>query len=436
MGNKSYNKCVRLRDEQLARIGHAYAQSSSPIRQSQTPFGMIDQFIASPNIRATYMRQKPSYWFPQRDVRNDTHFIWKRCLEASRHINLEIHSRPFVPYREEARSHGKPTRLVVNLPRELRLIHSMAKDCVYAQHRPGPHIYHWPGRGTHLLIHDLMKMVRAGHKWLLTADIAQCYSSVNFNAVYSLKILPSELLASAMDPSNLDFRKYQKRQTTTERKINSIGRQFEWSLYEDINNELRTPKGLMEGSALSGALLAMLFEDLPSHLCEDISVFIFGDNIFVPLSKESSCREVSDILRQYFAGHPAGPFSLTMENFDLSNAAVPTLGYEINADAYLPYDVAIAQKNLGKALARIEAFAVEYAHWDASQNWEASEAVMRKAIGNFPQIDSRYRDTILRETVFQELALARLIPARCSESQTDEVHAPTSVGSFRIERLI
>lgn len=427
MGNKSYNKCVRLRDEQLARIGHAYAQLDSPVRQSQTTSEMIEQFISSPNIRASFIRQKAAYWFPDLDVRKDAHLIWKQSLVTARSIDLEIRRRPLVPYREEPRSHGKPPRLVVNLPPELRLIHNMAKDCVYAQHRAGPHIYHWPGRGTHSLIHDLMKEVRSGKTWLLTADIAQCYSSVNFNAVYSLEILPPKLLASAMDPSNLDFRIYQKQQSTHERKNKSRGRQFEWSLYECMNNEPRTPKGFMEGSSLSGALLAMLFEDLPSHLSEDIRVFIFGDNIFVPLREESACREVADILRQYFADHPAGPFSLTIENFDLSSEAAPSLGYEINADPLLPYDVAIAQKNLRKVFARIEVFAADFAHYAESQQFEASEAVLRKAVGNFPQIDLWYRDTIIREAVFQELALEKLRlvkPTICAESQIDEGQGP------------
>lgn len=412
MGNKSYNKCVRLRNEQLARIGHAYAQRGSPIRRTETTSEMIEQFISSPNIRAPYIKEKSSYWFPDLYDRKDEQLIWKQSLATARSIDLEVRLRPRVPFREEPRSHGKSPRLVVNLPPELRLIHGMAKDCVYAQHQPGPHIYHWPGRGTHLLINDLMNEVRAGKTWLLTADIAQCYSSVNFNAVYSLEILPPELLASAMDPTNLDFRKYQKRQTTNERKNKSRGRQYEWSLYDCMNNEFRTPTGFMEGSSLSGALLAMLFEDLPGRLSEDITVFIFGDNIFVPLREESACREVADTLRQYFAEHPAGPFSLITEIFDLSTEAAPSLGYEINADPFLPYNVAIAQKNLGKALRRIEVFAADFAHCDESKHFEASEGILRKAVGNFPQIDNTYRDTILREAALQELALERMKPGR------------------------
>jgi hypothetical protein len=405
---KSYTKSVRWRELLLRQLASAYASRDCIVRGSQTPFELIANYMNTDYVRATYIKDDAKHWFPDLDPSKDAQLIWRRSVETARSLDLEFGSRQLVPFREEPRSLGKPPRFVVNLPPKLRLIHRMAKDIIYAQQEAGRHIYHWPGRGTHRLVRDMMSQVKSGKTWLLSADISRCYESVNFEAVYGLMVLPPELLARTMDPSNLDFRKYQKQ----ERRNIVQERHIERALSDTIVNEPRTPHGLLEGSPLSGALLALLFEDLPSHLPEDISVFMFSDNIFVPHNSESACREVADALTQYLAGCPAGPFSLTTEIFDLRFEHAPTLGYQVNADPAMSYDIGIGDRNLERAIERMASKAIDYRSFSTDEDYEASEQVLKYAIGCFPQVDEVYRDAVLRDYAIQEIRLSQQELAR------------------------
>ena len=74
-------------------------------------------------------------------------------------------------------------------------------------------------------------------------------------------------------------------------------------------------------------MFSVLLNDLPDHIPENLGCFVYCDNIVVVTDDRRSAQLVKDALAEYFARHPAGPFSLKSSIKSLSPMGFDHLGY-------------------------------------------------------------------------------------------------------------
>lgn len=297
-----------------SKLGLLGRRSSSSNSIDQTCLiGERVRFLRSFDAKFTYLARC------QRDV-SDEGLIERQAAK----LDLCRASTDIIRYVEVPRLGRSPRRICQFSLRD-RVALKMAKDMIEAQFRPKPHLYSWKGRGNALLITDLVASLDNAHSWVLLADVRDCFDSINFDAVYDLGILPETFVRANMDARTRRFqRKACQHLVGNERRKTDVICPL--CAYD---REPVVWRGLMQGSAASSALLAMLFDDLPSHLPNGLQAFVSADNIAIVASTREACREAQSALDCYMSNHRAGPLSLTTEYLGPARPGFEHLGYAI-----------------------------------------------------------------------------------------------------------
>lgn len=235
-------------------------------------------------------------------------------------------------------------RKVCDLPVGTKLFHSLAKDILTTVHSPREHIGDWPERGRDWTVQRLAEQLsRSPTQFAIVTDIRSCFASINPDALYQLPHLSERFIRIVLDSRSQRF--VQKREERMDCRIGTLC----------ISEREATPRGLLEGSPTSNAILAILLDDLADQFEPEVSVFVYCDNIVLVAANEEMAKRAGRALRRYVAAGRLGCLSLhqtgafirpVTEAFDL-------LGYSfrVRHDGYLRVD--LSDKNSVKFLARL-----------------------------------------------------------------------------------
>ena len=182
-----------------------------------------------------------------------------------------------------------------------KMWHVLAADLVTAQHNPRCHIGDWRGRGREHQMEQLLDAIRSEWQGVVVADIRRAFPSVNADAIYELHFLPDALVRMAIDYRTHRFVR-RERSVAVPPYSGLSARDLEVA-----------PTGLMEGSPASNAIFSVLLDDLPDHLGEEITTFVYCDNIILLAPSMLHAQRAENALVRYVTGHRAGPFEVRSE---------------------------------------------------------------------------------------------------------------------------
>lgn len=317
---------------------------------------------------------------PSLEQRPETLFRLAKRLNV-----LSPRPRP-IGWRFKERRSGS-LRIVCNFPLEYRVSHLLALNLIRAQVEPRGHIFGWRGRGRDRAVAAIAHALRTHGQCVLVADVRKCFEHVAVDVLYDLDLLPSELIRNALDCRSLTFRRY-----------GDVPRQRNGMPYGREELERTGPRGLMEGSGPSDALIAVLFDDVASHFDEDVRLFVVGDNIVAVAPTAEAIRHARETLARYMVEHRAGPFFLRYEQTTASEG-FDFLGYRLGLSSSGEVQVEHSDANWNKAMGKLEEQVSRCGECDPDQL--ASEALQ-----GFPAVTDEYR-AMLREMAAEELAWAK-----------------------------
>lgn len=281
-----------------------------------------------------------------------------------------------VLWRFKERSSGT-LRMVCNFGTHHRTAHVMAKRLIHAQTTPGPHIFNWPRRGRDRAIAAIADALRSHGNHVLVADVSRCFEHVAVDAVYGLNLLPAEMIRNALDHRTLSFRRY------GEIPIRSDGSPYG---AEEVGRT--RPRGLLEGSAASDALLAVLLDDLPSHFDEAVRLFVYGDNIVAVAREAGDISRAEATLIRHLAGCSEGPFILGWRFRVSPGEPFEHLGYQIWQQPDGRVEVQHSASNWLKAMKKLESLA-------GSFHFKTPEALAAQILNGFPAVTEEYRTGLI-----------------------------------------
>lgn len=283
---------TRLR---LAQIASRSTFSGAIARSSQCL--LIDHFLHSNGVQAL-----ARYEILSRLGENSAERRWQGFSASTETYRLA----ELAPATIRCRSKEKPCgghRSVCRLPSELKMWHLLSKKLLTALHSPGEHAGDWLGRGRDDQIRKLAAAIVDPKQHVVVADIRSAFSSVNFDALYDLLPLPTELVARALDPRRHNV-------VISGRRPNGD------SIIPHSGADKMAPvTGILEGSPASNAIFSVLLDDLPDHVIEGITCFTYCDNIILVAPDRERALEAKQALAEYLNGHPAGPFYLRADSY-------------------------------------------------------------------------------------------------------------------------
>lgn len=191
-------------------------------------------------------------------------------------------------------------RYICRLPDELKAVHYLLKRPLEKLLATGPNIYGVKGHGRDDLAREIKDLQNQGFNSIAVTDIVDCYQSVDPEAVYQLP-LPKEVIRRTLDLRN---------QILVE---DHHGAQPQACFHDivpphDTTQKARGPRGLMQGSPLSGLILAWVLNGIPSR--EEARVYLCFDNLIVMARSSSETRAMVDTLAAHFQRCSAGPLAL------------------------------------------------------------------------------------------------------------------------------
>jgi len=270
-------------------------------------------------------------------------------LVEARRLNVFEPFKGSVPYYHQYRG-SKAPRPICSFPRPLKVADRMAKDLIEAQFEPGRHYYNWKGRGSQMLIRSLRDALATRGSFLIIADVRDCYPSINPDVLYELEILPNELVEAALDVRRHSFVRVDPEQLVGGgAKRQSVQRRQYWH----GSPEQVAPRGLMQGLASSNAILAVLLNDIVEALPDNITLFVWSDNIAIVCSTENECSHANDALARYFSEHRAGPLSHTVSFFGHIKEQPEFLGYRMALNDDCEPTITFSYANYFKSIRRV-----------------------------------------------------------------------------------
>lgn len=280
-----------------------------------------------------------------------------------------------IPYIEITRSAREPRRVCAP-PRNLRVRLKMAKALIEAQFEPHSTVYAWRGRGRDRFIVALRQALATfDQPWVLLADVRNCFPSINIDAIYNLGVLPEEFVAAAIDTRNMTFQKKDRR---PEGVGSDAHRRSQSNAHPIVRcSERPGLSGLMQGSAASDALLAMLLNDYHSHVPRGVLPFLIHDNIVVVCASQQACDEVENTLGCYFSSHPAGPLTLGIDYAGPAAEGFETMGYSVRCIPGEGWGIGFTSKNLLGAVRRF--VEIEQSQGERNDAFAALSELMRGA---------------------------------------------------------
>lgn len=207
-------------------------------------------------------------------------------------------------------------RYICRLPNELKAAHYLLKRPLEKLLSTDANIFGVKGHSRDDLAREIKDLQNRGFNNIAVTDIVDCYQSVDPDAVYQLP-LPEEVKRRTLDLRN-QILVEENHGEQPQARFHDI-----FSLYDTTQNA-RGPRGLMQGSPLSGLILAWLLNGIPST--QDARVYLCFDNLIVLARSPSETRAMADTLAAHFQQCPAGPLALCEPTY-ADNLPVGFLGY-------------------------------------------------------------------------------------------------------------
>lgn len=252
---------------------------------SKAPQGLVRAFLRDPQVRlsaalsalgqdpdrsaAIALRNKINPWAPGEDV---------------------------VTWYSKRKDNGS-SRTICELPLVLSAIHFLLAKAIEAQLQPNAEIYAVKNKGRDEAAKELKALQNSGFIHLAKVDIVSCFQSINPDALYQLP-LPKEVIKQSLDTRNLSF---------SRRERPSIFAGMHPRDYYARHNP-SAPQGLIQGSPVSGCILAWLLNNLPKTM--DAHVLLYSDNFAVAARDPEITRATIIALTDYLRQCPGGPLVL------------------------------------------------------------------------------------------------------------------------------
>lgn len=237
-------------------------------------------------------------------------------------------------------------RYICRLPAELKAAHYLLKRPLEKLLSTEGNIYGVKGRSRDYLAREIKDLQNEGFINMAVTDIVDCYQSVDPDAIYQLP-LPKEVIRRTLDLRNQTLVEDHQGAQPQARFHDIV---FPYSTTQKARGprlEARGPKGLMQGSPLSGVILAWLLNGIPSR--EEARVYLCFDNLIVLARSPSETRAMIATLAAHFEQCSAGPLALCdPEYFDSKPADF--LGYLFDPEQSV---IGISFKERSKFLAKL-----------------------------------------------------------------------------------
>lgn len=240
------------------------------------------RYLQNASVKALALRDASKYAISDR----------REALARAEALNLFEPYTRVVNWEIVEKPNGRGHRTVVKLPVALRAGQIMAKDLIHEQHEPAGHIFDWPGRGgCPGAVARTREAIEKFGKYVVVADIQDCYPTFNPDYLYQTNLLPSEFIRAVLDSRELRY--------------NLRG----YVPYGYDDTEQTRPRGLLQGGAASSSILAYALNDLPEHLPNDVVPICQSDNIIIVCKSRVECEATDEALGRYLRDNPAGAFS-------------------------------------------------------------------------------------------------------------------------------
>lgn len=350
------NRVHNMRKRLVAQIEASRDRSPAHTKK------LIRKLQKDRNISQSYALKSVPEGTPKSVVRR----IAKSSMRAD---NPEV-----VRYWHVPRKRGAP-RPVCSLPPVLKAKHRRLTDTIVAQLRLHPSIYGASSMAygeNKLLNHD--KDAAAGRAaqlisdgWIVAeSDIADCFQSFNPDGLYSL--------------TSLNIREEEIRQTLDYRKLRfEYVPRTETGLSSNTPTERSGPRGLLQGSPVSSAILAWVLDSVVRSLpqSDDIELVIAFDNILVAAREEAGLIGARRSLASALQWLPVGPLHLS-EPKPLTEDGIIFLGYHIDPHGQLRIPEAKLSKLEGRLASnechtQDEAFDQVLAVWEFAGGYAAAD---------------------------------------------------------------
>ena len=277
---KTWGRITRAKRLSLAKIADTAASGDMP--------HALD--LARSHVRKTSVKA-----LALRKVTNFGESNLNATLKRAADLNLLQPELQPVRWRYEEKASGR-YRLVCDPPLTVRVAQHIAKELLHAQWSAQPHIFEWPGHGGCQGAVAAVRDALNNHgRYVVSADIRDCYPTFNPDYLYTTNMLPPELVETQLD-----------------------SRQFRYRVTGDIpssvdHTEQTRPRGLLQGGAASSAFLAIALDDLPAHMPDGVVPIVSSDNIILICRSEIDCNAAATALGRYLNDNPAGAFSPSIE---------------------------------------------------------------------------------------------------------------------------
>lgn len=251
------------------------------------------------------------------------------------------------------------------------------------------------GRGTAHAVSAIANALKDTGPFILSADIKDCFQSIDVNAVYDLGLFPPEVVRFAIDPRFLNIQPIGGAPNHT-----TAIRDYDHSV---ISNHLRLgrPKGLLQGSKVSNSLLVLLLRQLPNVFAPYRRPFVYVDNIYAVFENREHALQASENLVGHLADHPAGVLTLRSELID-AREGVDVLGYHILLNGGRSI-VSLNDRNLGRYCDNIDRAVMAKPLGRGDLVLLAQDVIAR-----FPAISDEHK-TLMMDHAIQALAEGRSV---------------------------
>ena len=384
------------------------ANSDGLVREATA--GMVDRFLRNASAKAVTLRRSSDFAKASKA---------KALAEASRIDLFAARRKPIGWNLVEKPSGGH--RTVCNLPVYMRVGQTMAKEVIHAQHHPKQHIFDWPDRGgCPGAVAAARTAIQDHGRYVVVADIVDCYSSFNPEYIYQTNLLPAEFVRAALDSTQYRF-----------------AYRGDTPLYDMGYTEQTCPRGLLQGGAASSALLAVALDDLPDHLPNGVVPICQSDNIMIVCRSAVECDAAADALVRYLRDNPAGTFSPRLEKYWLrtlsEDARDPQsaswerrfeeFGYTFQLNDHDECQVGLSHSNLIKVARRFVDYLDNLPPYQSPIL--AFDAEMTERLAGFPALTSDQR-RFLHELLEPDFTLKflRLSPLAREEHDEEDSSVP------------
>lgn len=368
--------CRRRRKALLRQIKRLCRLRNTPDLQRRIE-RLIDSYLADQMVQLAVLDE---IYAEKTGAKNRVTWWPKLTSQPTAPRSYERLRQPVEWFHKRKASGG--TRKVCDLPIGTKLFHVLAKDVLTATHNPGRHIGDWPGRGRDWLVQRLAEQLAKSHnQFVVVTDIRSCFASINPDVTYQLRHLPERFVRIVLDSRSQRF--IRKPEGCIDRPITVLC----------ISDGEAIPRGLLEGSPASNAILAILLNDLADQFEEGVSVFIYCDNIVLVAPDEEMAVRAGSTLRRYCSSGRLGCLSLHQDGPFIRpvTSSFDFLGYSFRArgDGHLRVD--LTDDNYTDFIGRLDDLTKE------------PQSVFQRQLASFPALSDESRDH-LRLHVEEELS--------------------------------